>query len=252
MKGHQSAVLRDERWVHTAGTSHGPGPPTRGLMGFPPASVREPTASGLGAGGLVHDWARPAPARDIRSRASTLHRGQPPWPSVYTEKAIFKGGPTGTGYQSPWGRQERPGCWVGPALSGGHPISPRRGLLGCGSRRVSISLSGLSPGGAWGTAGSAAGQPRARTGQRQSQATCAQAGVLPGAPGTISEPSAVERGKPGASAELPRLQSRPACPVASACPHLVGPIPQAPLPSPQALPVRRQWGPGPGGPAHPG
>ena len=126
--------------------------------------------------------------------------------------------------------------------------SPRGGLCSAvAPGRVSISPSGLGARWGQGAAGSAAGQQRARAGQKQSQASCTQAGVLPGAPGTISKPSAVERGELGAAAEPLRLQSWPACPVASVCPHLVGSMPQAPLPSLQALPIRRQPGPGPGG-----
>lgn len=67
------------------------------------------------------------------------------------------------------------------------------------------------------------------------------ANTIHGALGTFNKPSAVERGEPGAWKQCRfRLQRRPALLVASACLHLIGPMPQAPVAQPKAFPVQRQ------------
>lgn len=81
---------------------------------------------------------------------------------------------------------------------------PRGGLSSAvAPRRVSISTSGLGARWGQGAAGSTAGQQRAHAGQRRSQATCAQAGMLPGAPAKLAS----HQQRSGASWEP--WQSRP-------------------------------------------
>lgn len=181
------------------------------------SSIREATASGWGRDPGPQLGQASTCSRTSGSRASTFHHGQPLWPSVYTEKP-FSRGPTDTGYQMPWGRQE---TWAlgGPALAGGHLISRGRALLGCGSRRVSISLSGLGAGWGLGAAGSAASWRRAHW----PEAVSGQAAGPACSPGPRAQWRAVSSGagRAGALSRAART-SKPASAPSGVCASTLG------------------------------